>query len=263
MTGNQPSLPERAEPGGLGLAPRDREGAARPEAASLSRIDDLRRLAHVCGIGEAEQRRPRVGNGGEEQLRVRMLRTLDDLLRRSLLDDVAGVEDEHAVRDVAGASDVVRDVEERDAFAIAQLTHEVEDPDPDRDVEHGHRLVCDDELGSERERLREADALPLASAQLVREPCHDVPGRHESDRVEDALHLSLSLPVAEVGPVELKSAVDPVSDPVRGVDRGVRILEDQRDVAAVGEPLLARPQAGERPFLEVDLPVGRVVDQCE
>jgi hypothetical protein len=77
------------------------------------------------------------------------------------------------------------------------------------------------------------------------------------------LHLLLSLPVSEVRPVKLQSTADPVGDPVGGVDRGVRILEDQRDVAAVGEPLPPRPQPRERPFLEVDLPLRRPVDECE
>ena len=80
-----------------------------------------------------------------------------------------GVHHDQPVRDVPGARDVVRDVEDRDALLVAQLRHQVEQADPDRHVEHGDRLVGQDQLRPRRQRLGEADPLPLAAAQLVRE----------------------------------------------------------------------------------------------
>ena len=64
-------------------------------------------------------------------------------LGRPLLDDLAGVHHEHRVGDVARAREVVRDVEEREALALLQVEHQVQDPDADRDVEHRRRLVGD------------------------------------------------------------------------------------------------------------------------
>ena len=38
----------------------------------------------------------------------------------------------------------------------------------DADIQRGDRFVCDDELGAQRKRAGNADALPLASAEFVR-----------------------------------------------------------------------------------------------
>ena len=49
-----------------------------------------------------------------------------------------------------------------------QVEHEAQQLGPDRDVEHAHRLVRDDELGPENERAGDDDALALPARQLVR-----------------------------------------------------------------------------------------------
>jgi len=53
-------------------------------------------------------------------------------------------------------------------LALAKLGHQVEDPDADRDVEHRHRLVGDDQLRTQAERLREPDPLALPAAHESR-----------------------------------------------------------------------------------------------
>ena len=49
--------------------------------------------------------------------------------------------------DVAGAGDVVGDVEQRNALFLPQPGHQVEQPDADGHVQHGDRLVGQDQLG--------------------------------------------------------------------------------------------------------------------
>ena len=66
---------------------------------------------------------------------------------------------------------------------------------------------------------------------------------------------------ADVRPVQLDRAHEAVRDPVGGVDRGVRILEDHRHVAAVGEPVTPPAQRADRLALEPDLTGIRRVDQ--
>ena len=132
-----------------------------------------------------------------------MLRLLQDILRRPLLDEMSGVHDEDAIREVAGARDVVGDVEERHALVLAQLTHQIQDADADRDIEHRDGLVGDDQLRPQRECLGETDPLPLATAELVREAPTRVADRHEPHRLEHPVQLGLPLGPRQVAPVEL------------------------------------------------------------
>ena len=64
--------------------------------------------------------------------------------------------------------EVVRDEEVREVELLLQLLEQVDDLRLDRDVERGHRLVRDDEVGIDRDRAGEADALALAARELVR-----------------------------------------------------------------------------------------------
>src|SRR5881392_739865 len=96
----------------------------------------------------------------------------------------------------------VGDVEERDTFALSQLAHQVEDPDPDRDVQHRNGLVGDDQLRAQRQRLREPDPLPLAAAQLMRKLPGDRIRRHEADLVQDPSQLLAPAFPVEAAPVK-------------------------------------------------------------
>ena len=103
--------------------------------------------------------------------------------------------------------------------------------------------------------------LALAAAQLV-----GVLGQHrlrgmEADGLHDPDRLRAPARSADVRPVQLDRAHEAVRDPVGGVDRGVRILEDHRHVAAVGEPVTPPAQRADRLALEPDLTGIRRVDQ--
>ena len=110
-----------------------------------------------------------------------MERLLQHLVDGPLLDDLTRVHDEHVVRDVAGAREVVRDVEEREVALLLEIDHQVEDPDADRHVEHRDRLVGDDHGRLDGERPRDRDALALAAGELVRIPRGDPLRRDEPD----------------------------------------------------------------------------------
>ena len=64
--------------------------------------------------------------------------------------------------------EVVRDEQERERQPILQLGEQVEHLGLDRHVERGDGLVEHDEVGLERERPRDPDALALAAGELVR-----------------------------------------------------------------------------------------------
>ena len=63
---------------------------------------------------------------------------------------------------------VVRDEEVRQLQPLLQIHQQVDDLRLDRDVQRRDRLVGDDERRVERQRAREADALTLSAAELVR-----------------------------------------------------------------------------------------------
>ena len=97
-----------------------------------------------------------------------MLRVLVDRLRRAELDDTAEVHDRDPVRYLPDHGQVVRDEDEGEVEVVLEAAQQVEDLRLDRDVERGHRLVADDQLRLQRERARDADALPLSAGELVR-----------------------------------------------------------------------------------------------
>src|SRR5439155_24964672 len=105
----------------------DRERAAADEAASADGIDGGRSSAASFSDVLAV-------DGGEQEPGGRMQWLGEHLLRRAALDDLPGVHDEDVVGEVAGAREVMRDVEERDVALLLQLQHQVEDPDANRDV---------------------------------------------------------------------------------------------------------------------------------
>ena len=63
---------------------------------------------------------------------------------------------------------IVRDEEIRQLQLLLQVHQQVDDLRLHRDVERRDRLVEDEERRVQRERARQADALPLAAAELVR-----------------------------------------------------------------------------------------------
>ena len=118
------------------------------------------RLRSICGIGNRDRR--------EQRDRVRVERVVVEVVGGRELHDLAEVHDRDPVGDVPDDRQVVRDEEVGELEVALQLLHQVDDLRLDRDVERGHRLVADEEVGVQRERAREADPLPLAAGELVR-----------------------------------------------------------------------------------------------
>src|SRR5258707_10230709 len=149
MAGDIVAGSELQELRGDRVADVDGERAAPAEPAAGSRIDHSWWLAPVS-LRANVQLRSRVGNRRQEQLRVRVLRVCQHFFYRARLGDVPGIHDDQPVRDIAGAGDVVGDVEDRYALLVAHLRHQVEQADPDGNVQHGDRLIGQDQLGPHR-----------------------------------------------------------------------------------------------------------------
>ena len=167
-----------------------------------------------------------------------MQRALQHALGGALLDDLAGVHDEHVVGDVARAREVVGDVEEREVLVFLQVEDQVEDPDADRDVEHRGRLVGDEHGRLDGERARDRDALPLAARQLVRVLGDVALRRHEPDRVEQLVDALVDV-CARHDAVDLQRPREVVADRLDRVQRAERVLEDHLHLRPVAQDVAA------------------------
>ena len=85
------------------------------------------------------------------------------------LDDFAQVHHRDAVGDVLDHGEVVGDEDERQVHFALQVEQQVDDLGLDGDVQGGHRLVADNELGLECDGPGDADALALAAGEFVGE----------------------------------------------------------------------------------------------
>jgi hypothetical protein len=161
-------------------------------------------------------------------------RVLVQLLRRRDLDDGVQVHDRDPIGDVPHDGEVVGDEEVRQRELGLELLEQVDDLRLDRDIERGDRLVGDDEVRVEGKGARDADALALATGELVREAAGGVAGK--PDRLEELTHAGIeaSSPAEAVDPHRL--ADDP-ADAVARVERGEGVLEDDLHAAAEGAEL--------------------------
>ena len=129
-----------------------------------------------CGIRLASYKPPGGDDALQELLRPLLARRAEELLRRALLEDPAGVEEAHAVGDVAGEAHLVRRDQHRHA-SRRELADHVENLRDELRVERARDLVQEEKLRLHREGARDRDALLLAAREpvgvlvpLVREP---------------------------------------------------------------------------------------------
>ena len=102
-------------------------------------------------------------------------------------------------------------------------------PIADGDVEGGHRLVGDDELGADGEGAGDADALALASAELPRPAIGQLGG--EPDALEQFVHPCSAL-LAWAEPMDREYLLDRAAHRLAGVQGREGILEDDLGLAA-------------------------------
>lgn len=92
-------------------------------------------------------------------------RRAEDLLRRALLDELALIEEEHAVSDLAGKAHLMCNDDHGHA-GVRQLLHNVEHLADHLGVERGGRLIEQHDLRLHHERAHDGHALLLAAGEL-------------------------------------------------------------------------------------------------
>ena len=125
---------------------------------------------------------------------------------------------------------IVRDEQVGQPEPLLQVEQQVQDLRLDRDVERRDRLVGHDELGVQRQRAGDADALALAAGELVRDS-----GRWSTARSPTSSSSSPRAPAAlgaVAHAVDQQRLADDVADRHARVERGVGVLEDHLHVPA-------------------------------
>src|SRR5260370_9219164 len=170
---------------------------------------------------------------------VSVLRLGSDLLRGSDLDDLAPIHHRDACREVAHDRHGVRDEQIGEAEIALELLKKIHDLRGDTDIESRNRFIGDNELRPQGESAGDADALALATGELVRVAAR---GRFiHSNGTQKFPHALAAGIAAEVFAsnflmkrllMKNKQLSDHVLYPVTRVERTERILEDNLHVAA-------------------------------
>ena len=137
------------------------------EAAAGWRI---RRAGQVALQQDALSRDPRIGHGhgGQQAFGVGVAGGVEQGVAVSYFDDVAEIHDSHAVTDVAHHRQIVCDEQVGQAELRLQIGQQVHHLRLYRHVERRYRFITDDQLGLQRQRPRNAQALALPAGELMR-----------------------------------------------------------------------------------------------
>src|SRR5712691_6511638 len=162
------------------------EGTAGVEGASARRVPHVRNLPFDPFDRLPLQRR----NCGDQLLRVRMERLLENLGRRSHLHDTARVHDRNSVRDLREHGQVMGNHHEGSAHRCPNLFYELEDLRLDCHVHGAGRLVHDDDFRVVRQSDRNDDPLAHPPRKFVREHLHDPLGVVDAQGGKELLRLA-------------------------------------------------------------------------
>ena len=224
--------------------------------AALDRKPDLQVLGLDDHGGVRLQRGwVRFRLGGEKSARVGMLGRDEHALHRPLLDNLAPFHDADTVGDLAHDPEVMGDEQHGHAEPGLNVLQELEDLRLHGDVERGGRLVGDQKVGLVGERHGDHRALALPAGELVRiapEAALRIANADLVQQIDDALARGRPGDAA----MEQQCFADLLLDRVQGIERGHRLLEDDRNLVAAHTPHLRFGQSEELLAFEQDRSTG-------
>ena len=220
-------------------------GTARREAAAGQLLDAP--AGPACARARANRPRRVAAHARVRELqaaRIGMRRVREQLPRRPAFGRPAGIEHEDLVADLRGEPQVVGDEDHRGAVALLHLGDQLHDARLDRHVERGGRLVGDHagaacwrrpsrsaRAGTCRRRA-DADTCSSSSAPCGR--CTDSNASSACSRHSRGLRR----------PMRARCSSQLLADGQHRIERGERLLRDERDVAAEqAAALLRRPSS--------------------
>jgi hypothetical protein len=180
-----------------------------------------------------------------------VLRVREELPDGGLLRLAPGIHDHDPVGEIRDDAEIVGDQDDRGSEPRAQLPEQIEDAGLDRDVERRCRLVGDQDLGVAGKRHRDHHALAHTARELVGvlvDATARVGDVNEVEQLDDAF-LCLASRETQVLAQHL---LDLVPDPEHRVQRGHRLLEDERNLAAADLPELRARRAEQLLAVELD-----------
>ena len=215
----------------------------------VARLDLADRLQALAGLHVEARHRM------QQRLQIGMLRVGGNVVQVARLDHLAAIHHDHVVGDVGDHAEIVRDHQQRHAELFLQVLHEAQDLGLDGDVERGGRLVGDQQRRPADQRHGDHGALAQAAGQLERIGAQRALGIGEADHAQHVagqlvdlgaahapvralgrlVHLVAErMDVAEMAAaaMQLDRLADLVADRVERRQRGHRLLEDDRDLAA-------------------------------
>ena len=204
----------------IGLGPGGRVG--RPDRGHLGKVEP------------ALQRGFR--HRGEQRLRVGMLRLVDDRPLRPDLDEPAAAHHGDARGEIVDHREIVADEHVSEVQLASEVGEQVQDLGLHRDVERGDRLVQHQDVRPQCEGAGDPDALALPAGQRVRvAPQHP---EVEPDELHQVAHVRVAA-LLRSNVVDDQRLLDDRVDRQPRRQRRERVLEHQRDAAAVGREVVA------------------------
>ena len=127
-------------------------------------------------------------------------------------------------------SQIVRDEQVRQLELFLQIAEQVDDLGLHTHVECADRFVANDEFRLHRQRPCDADALPLAAAELVRIPARVF--RRQPNRFQQFRHPCLLVALVLAQFVDAQRFANDPADGHAWVERAVRVLENHLGLPA-------------------------------
>ena len=199
-------------------------------ASAAARASRRSRCATGSGTGAAASSERVYGCSGASMTRV----------DRAGLHHPAPEQHRHPVRDVPDQRQVVGDEQVADPEFALQSREQVEHLRLYGQVERAGRLVADDQPGPQHQRPGDGDALALAAGELARVAVGGV--RVQADAVQGCLHLGARGRRARPAMGDQRFH-EGLPDRTHGVQRSVRVLEDDLDLAGQLAPAPAGSRA--------------------
>jgi hypothetical protein len=163
-----------------------------------------------------------------------MQRLLEDDRHGAFLDDAAEIHHCDALAEVTHHAEVVRYEHEGETTTRAQFLEQNQDLGLHAHVERRDRFVGEDQIGAERKRARNPDALALAAGKLMRVAASS--RWWQTNLIEKSLDRRGYI-LAPCQPMHPNWLTERVGDALSRIERGGRVLEYDLEAAAQGPQL--------------------------
>jgi len=168
-------------------------------------------------------------NGGDQALRIGMLRGVQHVLRGTALDQLAGLHHSHLVGDLRHHSEVVGDEQHRHAFAFLQFLHQGQNLGLGGHIQRGGRLIGDQQCGLQKHRGSDHDALALPTRKAEGVAVQQLFGVGQADVAQCRDDALAFLAARQIGPMAVQNLLDLLANAHHRVERGHGLLKDHAD----------------------------------